>query len=129
MPDQIKLAIIVARPGHLRDGVQSLLRTLPEIEIIAEIKFPSVFIKMSSQIQPDLILLDASLFGEDILKAITKINEEWPHTQCVVLMEDSQHHQAVYDAGADLVVPQGFPATRLVAAIQELLYAHSEDEE
>ena len=123
MPKQTKLAIIVAKPGHLRDGVQSLLRTLPEIEIIAEIKSASVLLKMGSEMQPDLILLDASLFGENILKAITKINEQWPHTQCVVLVEDSQHHQSAYDAGADLVVQQGFPATKLVAAIEELLSA------
>ena len=129
MPKQTKLALIVARPGHLRDGVQSLLRTLPGIEIIAEIKFPSVLLKMGSEMQPDLILLDASLFGENIGKAITKINEVWSNTQCVVLVEDSQHHQALYDAGADLVVPQGFPATKLVAAIEELLSAYSEDEE
>lgn len=129
MPKQTKLALIVAKPGHLWDGVQSLLRTLPEIEIIAEIKFPSVLLRMGSEMQPDLILLDASLFGENIVKAITKISEEWPHTQCVVLVEDSKHHQAVCDAGADLVVQQGFPATKLVAAIEELLSAHLVDEE
>ena len=129
MPKQTKLAIIVAKPGHLRDGVQSLLRTLPEIEIIAEIKFPSVLLKMGGEMKPDLILLDASLFGENIWKAITKINEVWSNTQCVVLVEDSQHYQALYDAGADLVVQQGFPATKLVAAIEELLSAHSEDDE
>ena len=129
MSEQTKLALIVAKPGHLWDGVQSLLRTLPEIEIIAEIKCPAVLLKMSSEMQPDLILLDASLLGEEIWKAITKINEEWSHTQCVVLVEDNQHHRALYDAGADLVVPQGFPATKLVAAIEELLSAHMEDEE
>jgi len=129
MPKQTKLALIIAKPGHLWDGLQSLLRTLPEIEIIAEIKFPSVLLKMGGEMKPDLILLDASLFGENIWKAITKINEVWSNTQCVVLVEDSQHYQALYDAGADLVVQQGFPATKLVAAIEELLSAHSEDEE
>jgi DNA-binding NarL/FixJ family response regulator len=129
MPKHTQLALIVAKPGHLWDGVQSLLRTLPEIEIIAEIKCPSVLFKMGSEIQPDLILLDASLIGENIRKAITKISEEWPCTQCVVLVEDSQQHQAICDAGADLVVPQGFPATKLVAAIEELLSAYLKNEE
>jgi DNA-binding NarL/FixJ family response regulator len=128
MPEQTKLVLVAARPGHLWDGVQSLLRTLPEIEIIAEIKCPSVLLKMGSEMQPDLFLLEASLFGEDIRKAITKISGEWPHTPCAVLVEDSQQHQAAYDAGADLVVPQGFPATKLVAAIEELLSAQLEDE-
>jgi len=69
------------------------------------------------------------LFGENIWKAITKINTEWSNTQCVVLVENSQHYQALYDAGVDLVVQQGFPATKLVAVIEELLSAHLEDEE
>jgi len=129
MPKQTKLALIVARPGHLWNGVQSLLRTLPEIEIIAEIKCPEVLLKMGSEMQPDIILLDASLFGENIRNAITKISREWSHAQCVVLVEDSQHLQAVYEAGADLVVSQGFPAAKLVAAIEELLSTHLEDEE
>lgn len=129
MPEHTKLALMVAKPGHLWDGVQSLLRTLPEIEIIAEIKSPSVLFKMGSEMQPDLILLDAGLFGENICEAITKISGEWSHTQCVVLLEDSQHHQAVYDAGADLVVPKGFPASKLVAAIEELLSPPSGVEE
>ncbi len=129
MPKQTKLALIVAKPSHLWDGLQSLLRTLPEIEIIAEIKCPSVLLKIGSEMQPDLILLDKSLFGENILKAITKINEEWSYAHCVVLVEDSPNHQALYDAGADLVVPQGFPATKLVAAIEELLSAHLKEGE
>lgn len=129
MPEHTKLALIVAKPGHLWDGMQSLLRTLPEIEIIAEIKYPSVLFKMGSEMQPDLILLDASLFGENICKAITKISREWSHTHCVVLVEDGQHDHAVYGAGADLVVPQGFPASKLVAAIEELLSPPVGDEE
>ncbi len=129
MPKQIKLALIVAKPDHMRDGVQSLLRTLPQIEIIAEIKSPSVLLSMGSEIKPDLILLDANLYGDNILKAIAKIKEEWSSAPCVVLVKDSRHHQALYDAGVDLVVPQGLPATKLVAAIEELLSANSEDEE
>ncbi len=129
MPKQTKLALIVARPGHLREGVQSLLRTLPEIEIIAEIQCPSVLLKMGTEMQPDIILLEANLFGEDIWKVITKISGEWPHSPCIVLVEDSQHHQALYDAGADLVVPQGFPATKLVAAIEQLLFVQMEEDQ
>jgi hypothetical protein len=36
-------------------------------------------------------------------------------------VEDIQYRQVAYDAGADLVMPIGFPAAKLVAAIEELL--------
>jgi len=121
MPKQTKLALIIAKPGHLWNGVQSLLRTVPQIEIIAEIKDPAVLLKMGAEMQPDLVLLEASLFDEEICSAITKIKDEWPQTQCIVLVEDIQYRQVAYDAGADLVLPIGFPAAKLVAAIEELL--------
>ena len=65
MPKQITLALVVARPGHLWNGLHSLLRTVPQIEIIAETQDPSVLLSMGAEIQPELVLLDASLFEED----------------------------------------------------------------
>jgi DNA-binding NarL/FixJ family response regulator len=117
----LTVTLVVAKPNHLWDGLRALLRTVPQIEIIAEIRDPAILLKMGVEIQPDLVLLDASLFGEEILTAITKIRGEWAKTKCVVLMEDSQHRQAAYSAGADYVLIKGFPAAGLVAIIEELL--------
>ena len=121
MPKQITLALVVAKPNHLWNGLRALLRTVPQIEIIAEIRDPAILLKIGAEMQPDLVLLDASLFDEEILTAITKIRGEWSKTKCVVLMEDSQHRQAAYGAGADYVLIKGFPAAGLVAIIEELL--------
>jgi len=104
------------------------LRTVSQIKIIAEIKDPSVFLKMGAEIHPDLVLLDASTFGEELLTAINKIKEEWSQTQCIVLVEDSQCRQLAYDAGADLVLSQDFPAAKLVALIEDLLIQNTQDE-
>ena len=127
VPKQVTIALVVAKPGHLWSGLQSLLRTVPQIEIIAEINDPAVLLKMDTEMQPDLVLLDASLFGEEIWTAITKIKGEWSNTQCVVLVADDQQRQKAQDAGADLVPPEGFPAARLVASIEELLSQREND--
>ncbi len=121
MPKQVTLALVIAKPGHLWSGLQSLLRTVPQIEIIAETKDPAVLLRMDAGMRPELVLLDASLFDEDAWTAITKIKAEWSHTQCVVLVEDDQQRQSAQDAGADLVLNKGFPAAKLVALIEELL--------
>ena len=121
MPKQITLALVVARPGHLWNGLHSLLRTVPQIEIIAETQDPSVLLSMGAEIQPELVLLDASLFDEDTWPGISKIKDEWPHTQCVALVEDDQQRQSAQDAGADFVLSKGFPAARLVTLIEDLL--------
>lgn len=127
MPKPLTLTLVVAKPNHLWNGLRALLRTVPQIEIIAEIRDPAILLKMGTELQPDLALLDASLFGEEILTAIAKIRREWSKTKCVVLVEDSQHRQAAYGAGADYVLIKGFPAASLVAIIEELLSQSESD--
>ncbi len=121
MPKQITLALVVAKPGHFWNGLQSLLRTVPQIEIIAETQDPSVLLRVGNEMHPELVLLDASLFDEDAWTVVTKIKDEWPHTHCVVLTEDDNQRQSAQDVGADLVLPRGFQAAKLVALIEKLL--------
>lgn len=128
MPKQITLALVVAKPGHLWSGLHSLLRTVPQIEIIAEINDASVLSSMDAKIHPELILLDASLFDDDMWPGITKIKGEWPHTRCVALVEDDQQRGKAQEAGADYVLSKGFPASRLVTLIEDLLSQQESDE-
>jgi DNA-binding NarL/FixJ family response regulator len=121
MPKQIILALVVAKPGHLCNGLQSLLRTVPQIEIIAETQDPSVLLKIGTEMQPELVLLDASLFDEDAWTAITKIKDEWPQTQCIALVDNDQQRQNAQAAGVDLVLPKGYPAQKLVAIIENII--------
>jgi len=127
MPKQVTMALVVARPGHLGGGLQSLLRTVPQIEIIAETKDPAVLLRMGAEMQPDLVLLDASLFDEDTWSVLTKNKSEWTHTQYVVLVADDQQRQKAEEAGAELVLPEGFPAAKLVASIEALLSQREND--
>jgi DNA-binding NarL/FixJ family response regulator len=124
---KITLALVVAKPGHLWNGLQSLLRTLPQIEIIAETQKPTVLLKIGTEMHPELVLLDASLFDEDAWTAVTKIKAEWPHIHFVVLVDDDLQRQIAQVAGADLVLPKGFPAAKLVALIEDLLSQREKD--
>ena len=78
---KITLALLIAKPGHLQNGLQSLLRTVPQIEILAESNDPSILFKMNEEIHPELIVVDAALIGEDNWFAITKIKADWPATR------------------------------------------------
>jgi len=125
---KINLALLISKPGHLRNGLQSLLRTVPQIEIIAEAHDPSVLLQMSDELHPELILLDASIFEESSWFAITKFKAEWPQTVILVLTENDQQCQTAKEAGADLFIPKGFPAAELVNLIETALIADVRDE-
>jgi len=126
MPKQVTLALIVARPGPLRNSLQALMTTMPQIEILAETSDPSALLRMGAGIKPDVVLLDASLPQEQVWPALQQIKEEWSQTRSIVLVEDSQQQQKAQAAGADVALLKGYPATRLVATIEGLL---SQEEE
>ena len=126
MPVQVTLALIVARPGPLRNSLQSLMRTIPQIEILAETSDPSALLRMGAGIQPDVVLLDASLPEEQVWAALRQIKEEWCHTRSIVLVEDSQQQQEIEAAGADVALLKGYPAAKLIATIEELLFSGGE---
>jgi len=127
MPKQVTLALIVAKPGPLRNGLQAVMTTMPQIEILAETTDPSALLRMGAEMQPDVVLLDASLPEEQVWPALRHIRENWYQTRSIVLVEDSQQQQKAQAAGADVVLIKGYPAAKLIAAIEGLL-PHAEEE-
>jgi len=121
MPKQVTLALIVAKPGPLRNGLQALMTTMPQIEILAETTDPSALRRMGAGMQPDVVLLDASLPEDQVWAALGRIKAEWSQTRSIVLVEDSQQQQKAHAVGADVVLIQGTPAGQLIAAIEGLL--------
>ena len=121
MSTQVTLALIVARPGPLRTSLQALMTTMPQIEILAETSNPSALLRMGAEIQPHIVLLDADLPQEQVCAALRQIKEEWSQTRSIVLVEDSKQQQVVQAAGADVALLKGYPAAKLVAAIEGLL--------
>ena len=121
MPNQVTLALIVARPGPLRNSLQALMTTMPQIEILAEANDPSALLRMGDTMQPDIVLLDASLPEHEVWAALKQIQDEWSQTRTIVLVGNSQQQQQAREAGADVALLQGFPAAKLAAVIEGFL--------
>ena len=121
MSKRVTLALVVARPGPLRNSLLALMTTMPQIEILAETTDPSALRRMGAGMQPDVVLLDASLPEDQVWAALGRIKAEWSQTRSIVLVEDSQQQQKAQAAGADVVLFKGYPAAKLIAAIEGLL--------
>ena len=126
--EKITLALVITKPGHLRNGLQSILRTVPQIEVIAESHDPSVLVRMSDEIHPDLILVDAEVIEDPEWTAISKLKGEWPQTTILVLTENDKQGLQAKKAGADHFLPKGFPAAELVNLIEKSLTKSKQDE-
>jgi DNA-binding response OmpR family regulator len=70
---------------------------------------------------PALVLLDADSMGDNVWMTVRRTKAKWPGARTIVLTGNDQQQQEAESAGADVVLPNGFPAGRLVAAILKLL--------
>jgi len=121
--------LLVARPGRMRDGLQALLRTIPEIEIVGQVDCESQALALISQQQPNLVLLDSSLTLQEMLPTIMQIKGGYPRTRCIVLVENVQQQGVAREAGVDAALITGFSAEVLHATIDQVLMSASNSAE
>lgn len=114
-------ALIIARPGPLRDGLRALVGTMPQIGTIDALSDVQSAWRSDFDLYPALVLLDANLIRDDVWRAVRRTKVRWPRARTIILVSDVQQQGEAEDAGADAVLLHGFPAGRLVAAMVKLL--------
>ncbi len=114
------LILIVAPPGDLQIGLQALLTTRLEVDVLVTGKGSSA-LKVIDRHNPDLVILDHDLPRNTAPMIIQRIKSSRPEIRCIVLVNDDEGCQEVSGTGADLIVIKGLPGAKLVAEIEEFL--------
>jgi DNA-binding NarL/FixJ family response regulator len=115
-----QMVLIVAPPGDLQIGLQALLAVLPDVEVLVAAEGP-LALEVIERHAPRLVILDDDLPGDAALLSANRIKARWPEIRCLVLVRDEQQRQRVGKTNADLVLIKGYPAAKLIAAIEGLL--------
>lgn len=114
-------ALIIAQPGPLRDGLHALVGTMLQIGTVDVLDdVDSAFGGTFNQC-PALVLLDADLTEDKVWLTVRRIRRKWPRARTIILVGNVEQQEAAEAAGADVVLLQGLPAGRLVAAVVRLL--------
>jgi DNA-binding NarL/FixJ family response regulator len=120
------LILIVAPPGDLQIGLQALLTTHLEVDVLVTGKGSSA-LKVIERHNPDLVILDHDLPRNNVPMMIQQIKSIWPGIRCIVLVNDDEGRQKVWGTGAELIVIKGLPGAKLVSEIEEFLPAERLD--
>ncbi len=121
MVNKPKMALIVAQPGPLRNSLFSLLTTMPQINLVAESRDMTSLAQMAAQFQPDIVLVEARSRQDQLSKAIRTIKNTWTVSPTIVLVDDPSQKREAEQAGADVVLFQGFRAANLIELVENLL--------
>ncbi len=112
--DKIRLAIVDDH-SIFREGMLSVLRTEPDLEIVGEGANAEDAVRLAHDFLPDIIFLDISMPGGG-LNAAQKIVENYPVVKIIILTgsEGESHVMAALKTGARAYVLKGVTASELV---------------
>ena len=117
--DPIRVLIADDHPVF-RDGLRSLLESVPETEMVGEAATGQDVVESAESIQPDVVLMDIQMPGINGIEATRQILSASPHTSILILtmFEDDDLVFAAMRAGARGYLLQGADQTEIVRALQ-----------
>ncbi len=112
--------LIVARPGHFRDSLVAVLKTLPRVELFLVDGLNRSHWEALSLAQPTIALVD--LEADDLSQAtcLGALKDNWPAIRCVALVDNLQQARAARSGKVDLALSRSASAGELLSAIQRL---------
>jgi DNA-binding NarL/FixJ family response regulator len=114
--------LVVDDHAVVRRGVRALLESRPGWEVCGEAVDGQEAVRKAAELKPDIVVLDISLPGMNGLEATSRILEESPESEVLIL---TMHHseelaQQVIKAGARGYVLKSDADQNLVAAVDKL---------
>jgi DNA-binding NarL/FixJ family response regulator len=117
------LALIVASPSSLQNGLLALLTTISQISAVMVAEEASLALRMVRDHHPTILLLDVNLPESQTL--LKQLKTDWPKTRCILLVDSVEQKEGVTDTDAVLI--KGFPAAKLVGTVEQLLSEREND--
>jgi two-component system NarL family response regulator len=118
-----KIRVLVAEDSPVtRLGVSTLLRTEPDIEVVAEAENGADAVRLFRQMRPDVVLLDLRMPELDGVQATEQMRREDPAARVLVLTNydgDEVIFQAL-KAGAAGYLTKGVRGPELITAIRQV---------
>ncbi len=104
----------------MREGLASLLREEPDIEVVGEATDGLVSLELARRHRPDVVVMDISMPRMNGVEATRIIMQELPQTRVVALSMHAHDDMAatMRTAGARAYVTKGGPLEALMSAIR-----------
>ena len=114
--------LLVDDHAIVRDGIRSLLKTQPDIEVVGEADNGQAAVSTAESLHPDVVLMDLVMPGMDGIEAIRRIVNDRPESRILVLTSFSAEDQVfpAIKAGAMGYLLKDCDSEELVRAIHQV---------
>lgn len=117
-----KRIMIVEDHNLLRQGLRSLVSTLPDFEVVGEARDGKEAIRQTLSLAPDLIMMDLSMPGMNGIEATAQIKRRMPGVRIIALTayKTDEYVREALRAGADGYVLKDASYEELVLALRHV---------
>ncbi len=116
-----KIRILIA-DDHVvvREGLRVLLEAQPDIEVVAEATSGEEAVNKTSEVQPDIVLMDITMPGMNGLEATRQIRQHDPDVKILVLTmhESDDYFFKALETGASGYFVKGGSSSELISALR-----------
>ncbi len=121
MADKITVMIVEDHP-LFGQGLRRVLEGEGDLEVIAEVNNGLAAVERAAALQPDVILMDINLPGQNGLQATRAIRSSGDDTAIIILTAYHDEEQMFHAlrAGAAAYYPKDVPPAQLITAIREV---------
>jgi NarL family two-component system response regulator LiaR len=114
--------LLVDDHAIVRDGIRSLLKTQPDIEVVGEANNGQAAVSTAESLHPDVVLMDLVMPGMDGIEAIRRIVNDRPESRILVLTSFSAEDKVfpAIKAGAMGYLLKDCDSEELVRAIHQV---------
>lgn len=113
--------------AEFRRGLESLLRTDPQLKVLGAVPTGADAVRLAAQLQPDLVLMDLQMPDVNGVEATQQIVSTSPHIRVLVLtmFDDDDSVFAAMRAGARGYLLKGAGRDEILRAIRGLLHGEA----
>ena len=119
MNERIRILVADDHPV-VRDGLVAVLRTQPDLEVVAEASSGREAVIRAAQTTPDVVLLDLEMPGMDGVETLARLREEHADVRVIIFtaFDTDERILAAVQAGAQGYLLKGAPREEIFNAIR-----------
>lgn len=121
MPEKIKL-LMVEDHKLLRVGLKAIFEEYPILDVVGEAEDGISAVKLTKELNPDVVLMDIGLPHMDGIEATRKIRETNPNAKIIILTSHSDENEVMQAlaAGASAYAMKDIKTEYLIMVIQSV---------
>lgn len=121
------IALLLIRPGPLRDGMDALMVSIPDVQLVAHSNDAETALDFCRQNKADLIVIEVRPDDRDLLNIVSEMKALCTEGNVLALIHDENNRLSAEMAQVDLVLSIGTPAAKLKVGIDELIHSSMEE--